>query len=199
MQISDVIAQLRTTDLAACIRFYTALPGFTLAFQYGDFYGHSRRTAALSSQARRYKGPLDRGRGERRPFAPVFRHARCDGGGRGSPPSRRPASKRGAPHPVGYAGVRRPRRPGAHLVFRRSELGRTRGCDRTLISLVYSVACALAGDRPACRRSASKFRNTVARDRAFTPQQDDGAESPPDGPKAELRFREATQGAGPQG
>ena len=38
MQISNVIAQLRTTDLAGSIRFYTALPGFRLAFQYEDFY-----------------------------------------------------------------------------------------------------------------------------------------------------------------
>ena len=42
MQISDVIAQLRTTDLAASIRFYTALPGFPLAFQYDDFYAGIR-------------------------------------------------------------------------------------------------------------------------------------------------------------
>jgi catechol 2,3-dioxygenase-like lactoylglutathione lyase family enzyme len=38
MQITSIVAQLRTTDLAASIRFYTALPGFTLAFQYEDFY-----------------------------------------------------------------------------------------------------------------------------------------------------------------
>ena len=38
MQITNVIAQLRTTDLAGSIRFYTALPGFRLAFQYEDFY-----------------------------------------------------------------------------------------------------------------------------------------------------------------
>ena len=42
MQISNVIAQLRTTDLAASIRFYTALPGFTLVFQYEDFYAGIR-------------------------------------------------------------------------------------------------------------------------------------------------------------
>jgi catechol 2,3-dioxygenase-like lactoylglutathione lyase family enzyme len=42
MQISNVVAQLRTTDLAASIRFYTALPGFTLAFQYEDFYAGIR-------------------------------------------------------------------------------------------------------------------------------------------------------------
>jgi catechol 2,3-dioxygenase-like lactoylglutathione lyase family enzyme len=42
MQISTVIAQLRTTDLAASIRFYTALPGFTLDFQYEDFYAGIR-------------------------------------------------------------------------------------------------------------------------------------------------------------
>jgi len=42
MQISNVVAQLRTTDLAASIRFYTALPGFTLAFQHDDFYAGIR-------------------------------------------------------------------------------------------------------------------------------------------------------------
>src|SRR5687768_4565835 len=42
MQISNVVAQLRTTDLAASIRFYTALPGFTLAFRYEDFYAGIR-------------------------------------------------------------------------------------------------------------------------------------------------------------
>lgn len=42
MQISDVIAQLRTTDLAGSIRFFTALPWCTLAFQYEDFYAGIR-------------------------------------------------------------------------------------------------------------------------------------------------------------
>ena len=47
MQISSVVAQLRTTDLAASIRFYTALPGFTLAFQYEDFYAGIRAGTQL--------------------------------------------------------------------------------------------------------------------------------------------------------
>ena len=47
MQISSVVAQLRTTDLAATIRFYTALPGFTLAFQYEDFYAGIRAGTQL--------------------------------------------------------------------------------------------------------------------------------------------------------
>lgn len=38
MQISSVVAQLRTTDLAASVRFYTTRPGLTLAFQHEDFY-----------------------------------------------------------------------------------------------------------------------------------------------------------------
>ena len=42
MQITRVIAQLRTTDLAESIRFYTSLPGFTLDFQYEDFYAGIR-------------------------------------------------------------------------------------------------------------------------------------------------------------
>ena len=38
MQIARVIPQLRTTDLAASIAFYTKILGFTLQFQYDDFY-----------------------------------------------------------------------------------------------------------------------------------------------------------------
>jgi catechol 2,3-dioxygenase-like lactoylglutathione lyase family enzyme len=47
MQISSVIPQLRTTDLDASIRFYTALPGFELAFQYEDFYAGIRAGAQV--------------------------------------------------------------------------------------------------------------------------------------------------------
>ena len=36
--VSSVIAQLRTTDLAESIRFYTTKVGLTLEFQYQDFY-----------------------------------------------------------------------------------------------------------------------------------------------------------------
>ena len=42
MQISSVIPQLRTTDLAASIGFYTGTLGFTLEFQYEDFYAGVR-------------------------------------------------------------------------------------------------------------------------------------------------------------
>jgi catechol 2,3-dioxygenase-like lactoylglutathione lyase family enzyme len=42
MPISGVIAQLRTTDLAASVRFYTERLGFVLAFQYQDFYAGIR-------------------------------------------------------------------------------------------------------------------------------------------------------------
>jgi catechol 2,3-dioxygenase-like lactoylglutathione lyase family enzyme len=42
VHILTLIPQLRTTDLARSIRFYTALPGFTLAFQYEDFYAGVR-------------------------------------------------------------------------------------------------------------------------------------------------------------
>jgi catechol 2,3-dioxygenase-like lactoylglutathione lyase family enzyme len=38
MQIAHVIPQLRTTNLAAAIEFYTAKLGFMLEFQYEDFY-----------------------------------------------------------------------------------------------------------------------------------------------------------------
>ena len=42
MQISSVIPQLRTTDLAASIEFYTTRLGFTLEFQHADFYAGVR-------------------------------------------------------------------------------------------------------------------------------------------------------------
>jgi len=42
MQISGVIAQLRTTDLKESIRFYTKDVGLTLEFQYEDFYAGVR-------------------------------------------------------------------------------------------------------------------------------------------------------------
>lgn len=38
MSILRVIAQLRTTDLDATIRFYTEQLGFSLAFRHEDFY-----------------------------------------------------------------------------------------------------------------------------------------------------------------
>ena len=38
MRILGAIAQLRTTDLAASISFYTTKVGLTLVFQYQDFY-----------------------------------------------------------------------------------------------------------------------------------------------------------------
>jgi catechol 2,3-dioxygenase-like lactoylglutathione lyase family enzyme len=47
MQISNVVAQLRTTDLAASIRFYTDLPGFALAFRHEDFYAGIRAGTQL--------------------------------------------------------------------------------------------------------------------------------------------------------
>jgi catechol 2,3-dioxygenase-like lactoylglutathione lyase family enzyme len=42
MKISSAIAQLRTTDLAASIDFYTTKVGLTLEFQYQDFYAGIR-------------------------------------------------------------------------------------------------------------------------------------------------------------
>lgn len=38
----SAIAQLRTTDLAASIRFYTEVLGLELAFEYGGFYAGLR-------------------------------------------------------------------------------------------------------------------------------------------------------------
>jgi catechol 2,3-dioxygenase-like lactoylglutathione lyase family enzyme len=42
VQTSGVIAQLRTTNLAESIRFYTTKVGFTLEFLYSDFYAGIR-------------------------------------------------------------------------------------------------------------------------------------------------------------
>src|SRR5262245_34601169 len=42
MAISGVIPQVRTTDLASSIRFYTTQLGLTLDFQYQDFYAGIR-------------------------------------------------------------------------------------------------------------------------------------------------------------
>lgn len=42
MPITGVITQLRTTDLAGSIRFYTTRLGLTLEFQYRDFYAGIR-------------------------------------------------------------------------------------------------------------------------------------------------------------
>jgi catechol 2,3-dioxygenase-like lactoylglutathione lyase family enzyme len=42
MTITSPISQLRTTDLAESIRFYTAVVGLTLEFQYEDFYAGIR-------------------------------------------------------------------------------------------------------------------------------------------------------------
>jgi catechol 2,3-dioxygenase-like lactoylglutathione lyase family enzyme len=40
--ITGIVPQLRTTDLAASIRFYTSRLGFTLEFEYDDFYAGLR-------------------------------------------------------------------------------------------------------------------------------------------------------------
>jgi catechol 2,3-dioxygenase-like lactoylglutathione lyase family enzyme len=42
MQISSITPQLRTTDRAASIDFYTRKLGFTLEFQHEDFYAGVR-------------------------------------------------------------------------------------------------------------------------------------------------------------
>ena len=42
MRISGVTPQLRTTDLAASIRFYTTKIGLSVEFQYEDFYAGIR-------------------------------------------------------------------------------------------------------------------------------------------------------------
>lgn len=47
MQISSAIAQLRTTNLAESILFYTTKVGLTLEFQYQDFYAGIRAGSQL--------------------------------------------------------------------------------------------------------------------------------------------------------
>jgi catechol 2,3-dioxygenase-like lactoylglutathione lyase family enzyme len=47
MPISGVIPQLRTTDLAGSIRFYTTQLGLTLEFQHEDFYAGIRAGGSL--------------------------------------------------------------------------------------------------------------------------------------------------------
>jgi len=47
MHISSVMAQLRTTNLAESIRFYTTKVGLTLEFQYQDFYAGIRAGSQL--------------------------------------------------------------------------------------------------------------------------------------------------------
>ena len=47
MQISSAIAQLRTTDLEASIRFYTTQVGLALEFQHKDFYAGIRAGGQL--------------------------------------------------------------------------------------------------------------------------------------------------------
>jgi catechol 2,3-dioxygenase-like lactoylglutathione lyase family enzyme len=42
VRISSVVTQLRTTDLAGSIRFYTTKLGCTLEFQHEDFYAGVR-------------------------------------------------------------------------------------------------------------------------------------------------------------
>ncbi len=38
MAITGIVAQLRTTDMASSIRFYTEKLGFSVEFRYQDFY-----------------------------------------------------------------------------------------------------------------------------------------------------------------
>lgn len=47
MKVREVIPQLRTTDLAGSIRFWTETVGLDLAFRYEDFYAVIRAGARL--------------------------------------------------------------------------------------------------------------------------------------------------------
>ena len=73
MQISSAIAQLRTTNLAESIRFYTTKVGLTLEFQHeGLLCWNSSRKSAFSPQALRQERPLHRVRRERRALPPLL-------------------------------------------------------------------------------------------------------------------------------
>lgn len=47
MTITRIVPQLRTTDMASSIRFYTEKLGFTVEFNYQDFYAGIRTGAQL--------------------------------------------------------------------------------------------------------------------------------------------------------
>jgi catechol 2,3-dioxygenase-like lactoylglutathione lyase family enzyme len=47
VQIANIVIQLRTTNLAESIRFYTTKLGFTLEFQYEDFYAGVRASGQV--------------------------------------------------------------------------------------------------------------------------------------------------------
>src|SRR3989442_6277598 len=54
MQVSSAVSQLRTTNLAESIRFYTTRVGLRLEFQYQDLLRrHSGGESALSPETRR--------------------------------------------------------------------------------------------------------------------------------------------------
>ena len=72
MHISGAIAQLRTTDLAESIRFYTTKVGLTLEFQYMDFYAGIRAGSQLFHlKLVDEKGSLYRVRRQRRTLPPL--------------------------------------------------------------------------------------------------------------------------------
>ena len=47
MKVDGIVAQLRTTDIEASIRFYTEVLGLELAFRYQDFYAGIRAGAQM--------------------------------------------------------------------------------------------------------------------------------------------------------
>jgi catechol 2,3-dioxygenase-like lactoylglutathione lyase family enzyme len=47
MTITAIVPQLRTTDMASSIRFYTEKLGFSVAFKYQDFYAGLRAGSQL--------------------------------------------------------------------------------------------------------------------------------------------------------
>jgi catechol 2,3-dioxygenase-like lactoylglutathione lyase family enzyme len=90
-----VIAQLRTTDLAGTIRFYTEMMGLTLDFQYEDFYAgiragrqvfHLKRVAETDPSIEfvdrgRPLSPLSRDRRRHRRGRPAAAEGRAPGEG----------------------------------------------------------------------------------------------------------------------
>jgi hypothetical protein len=89
--VAGVIPQLRTTDLAGSIRFYTEKVGFTLEFQYEDFYAGIRAGSQIFHlKLAAEKDPSIELRGSGRPLPSLFRDRRCRVRGGGAGPTRGP-------------------------------------------------------------------------------------------------------------
>ena len=119
MQISSAIAQLRTTDLAESIRFYTTKLGLTLEFRYQDFYAGIRAGSQLFHlKLSDEKDPSIEFVEKGEHFHLYLRNGRCLGRG-GRVEEERSASCEGRTRDaLGNTRVRHRGRSGAHVVLR---------------------------------------------------------------------------------